>query len=137
MARGPQRRGAQCDRIGLRPALNLACSRAWASEGFFPGGHKWIFPKVFLGGPKWLNFCLATRTKKTAFFAEIFEFLPPFRHSSLCIGKSSFHTINNWCNFKRFSTVLNSETLLTLIHKIKYLTGQFQLCYCVCIGNTK
>jgi len=26
--------------------------------------------------------------------------------------------------------------LLNLIRKIKYLTDQFQLCFCFCIGNT-
>jgi len=26
--------------------------QAWASEGFFPGGHWWIFPNVFLEGAK-------------------------------------------------------------------------------------
>jgi len=42
---------------------NLACLCAWASEGSFPEGHMWIFPKIFLGGPKWWNLCFATRNK--------------------------------------------------------------------------
>jgi len=42
-----------------------------------------------------------------------------------------------WCNFKRFNTILNIENLLNLIRKMKYLTDQFQLCFCFCIGNTK
>ena len=109
-------------------------------KDFFQGATSGFFLKFFWGGQSGEIICLATRTKKTAFFAEIFEFLPPpppFRHPSLCIGKSSFHTIKNWCNFKRFSIILNSEILLTLIHQIKYLTDQFQLCYCFCMGNTK
>jgi len=45
--------------------------------------------------------------------------------------------IKNWCNFKRFTTILNSEILLNLICKTKFLTDQFQLCFCFFIGNTK
>jgi len=33
------------------------------------------------------------------------------------------------CNFKRFTNILNSEILLNLIRKMKYLTDQFQLCF--------
>jgi len=33
--------------------------------------------------------------------------------------------------------IVNSETLLNRTRKIKYLTDQFQLCFCICIGNTK
>jgi len=25
---------------------------------------------------------------------------------------------------------------MSLVHKMKYLTAQFQLCFCFCIGNT-
>jgi len=32
-------------------------------------------------------------------------------------------------NYKRFDNILNSEILLSLIRKIKYLTDQFQLCF--------
>jgi len=42
-----------------------------------------------------------------------------------------------WCNFKRFYTILNCDILLNLIRKPKYLTDQFQLCFCFCISNTK
>jgi len=33
------------------------------------------------------------------------------------------------CNFKRFNNIPNSETLLNLIRKMKYLTDKFQLCF--------
>jgi len=65
---------------------------------------------------------LPLETKKTVFFAELFKFLPPFRHPCLCIGKSSCHTIKNWCNLKRFNTIIKSEILRNLIHKMKYFT---------------
>jgi len=32
-----------------------------------------------------------------------------------------------WCNFKRFSTILNSKILLNIMRKMKYLTDQLQL----------
>jgi len=35
--------------------------------------------------------------------------------------------LKNWCNFKHFNTILNSEILLNLRRKIKYLKDQFQL----------
>jgi len=35
---------------------------------------------------------LPLETKKTAFFAELFKFLPLFRHPWLCVGKNSCHT---------------------------------------------
>jgi len=37
----------------------------------------------------------------------------------------------------RFNTILKSEVLLNLSYKMKYLTNQFQLRFCFCIGNTK
>jgi len=40
-------------------------------------------------------------------------------------------------NFKRFDTIPNSEILLNHIRKRKYLTDQFQLCFCFCIANAK
>jgi len=80
---------------------------------------------------------LPLETKKTAFFAEIFKFVAPFRHPCLCVGKSSCHTLK----INVISSVLtpskNSEILLILIRKMKYLTDQYQLCFCFCIGNTK
>jgi len=32
------------------------------------------------------------------------------------------YTIKKWCNFNRFNTILNDESLLNLIRKMKYLT---------------
>ena len=40
-------------------------------------------------------------------------------------GKNSCRTIETWCN----NTILNSEILLKLIGKIKYLTDDFQFCF--------
>ena len=80
----------------LQKWCNYTCLCAWASERFFPwGGHEWIPPNVFLGcvsqsGEIWF---LPLATKKRAFFAEIFKFVPPFQHPCLCVGKSSSHTI--------------------------------------------
>ena len=104
----------------------------------FQGRHQWIFPNVFLGRAKSGEICfLPLETKKTVIFAEIFKFLTPFQHRFLCVGKSPCHTIKSWCNFTRFNTILNREILLNLIRKMKYLTAQFQLCFCFRIGNTK
>ena len=105
----------------------------------FQGGTSGFFQTfVYGGGAKVVKFVfLPLETKKIAVFAEIFKFLPPFRHTCLCVGKSSCRTIKNSSNFKRFNTILNREVLLNLIHKMKYLTDQFQLCFCFCIGNTK
>jgi len=47
------------------------------------------------------------------------------------------HHQKNWCNFKFIGIILNSEILLNLVRKMKYLTDKFQLCFCFCIGNTK
>jgi len=55
----------------------------------------------------------------------------------LVCRKSLCHTIKNWCNFNRFNTIPNGEILLNLIRKMKYLTDQFQLRFCFCIGNAK
>jgi len=51
-------------------------------KNFSRGGHKWIFPRFFYGGPTVVKFGLALEIKKTAFFAEIFKFQPLFRHPS-------------------------------------------------------
>jgi len=95
------------------------------------------FSKSFSTGAKsgeiWL---LPLEIKKTAFFAEIFKFLPLFRHPYV-VGKVRATPLKNLGNFKRFNTIPNSEILLNLIRKMKYLTDQFQLCFCFCIGNAK
>jgi len=53
------------------------------------------------------------------------------------VSRKKFVAHHYWCNFNRFNTILNYEILLNLIGKMKYLTDQFQLCFCFCIGNTK
>ena len=80
---------------------------------------------------------LPLETNKTAFFAAIFTFLTTSGHRCLCVGKVRAAPLKNWCNVKRFNTILKSEILLNLIHKMKYFTDQFQFCSCFCIGNTK
>jgi len=105
-------------------------------KDFSRGGHKWIFPNVFLRGVKsgkiWFY---PLETKKTAFLAEISKFISYFRHRCLCVGKIRATPFG--CNFKRFNTISNSEILLNLKRKLKYFTDEFQLCFCFCIGNTK
>jgi len=49
----------------------------------------------------------------------------------------SCHTIENWCNFQRFNTILHSEILLNLVRKLNYFTGQIQLRFSFCTGSTK
>jgi len=45
----------------------------------------------------------------------------------LVCRKRSCYTIKNLGSFKRFNTIPNSEILLNLVRKMKYLTDQFQL----------
>jgi len=53
------------------------------------GGHQWIFPKVFLQGAKRGEICfLPLKIKKTVFFADIFKFLPLFRHPFACVSET-------------------------------------------------
>jgi len=80
---------------------------------------------------------LPLETKKTAFFAAIFKFVALFRHPCLCVGKSSCHTLKISVISSVLTPSKNSEILLILIRKMKYLTDQYQLCFCFCIGNTK
>ena len=70
-------------------------------------------------------------------FHHFFKFLPPLRHSCLCIEKVRATAVKNWYIFKRLNTILNNEILLNLIRNKKCLTDQFQLYFCFCIGNTK
>ena len=107
-------------------------------KDLFQGGALVDFSKSFFRGDESGEICfLPLETNKTAFFAEVFKLLPSSRHPCLCAGKSSCHTIQNWCNLKRFNTILNCKILLNLVDKMKYLTDQFQLCFRFCIGNTK
>jgi len=110
-------------------------------KDFFQGEQLVDFSKSFSRGGKVLKFVFYhSKLRKQPFFAEIFKFLPPFRHPCLgkkCLGKGRAPPLKNWCNFKRFTTILNSEILLNLKGKMKYLIDQYQLCFCFCIGNTK
>ena len=72
---------------------NFTCLCAWALEGFFPWGTSGFFQKFSRGSESGEICFLPLETKKTAFFAEILKSLPSFRHPSLCVGKSSCHTI--------------------------------------------
>jgi len=82
---------------------NFTCLCAWASEGLFPLEHKWIFPNVFLRGAKSGDICfLPLETKKTAFFPEVFKFLPLFPHPRLCVGKRSCCTTKKLVQFEAF-----------------------------------
>jgi len=70
---------------------------------------------------------IALETKKIAFFAEIFKFLPPSDAHTCVSEKVRTAPSKTWRNFKRFNTILNTEILLNLIRKMKYLTDEFQL----------
>ena len=108
---------------------------------FFQGRPLLDFSKRFYtGGQKWWNLSFALEIKKTALFIELFKFLPLFQHPYacvLCVGKVRATPLKDLGNFKRFKTIPNSEILLNLLRKMKYLTDQFQLCYVFFIGNTK
>ena len=79
------------------------------------------FSKRYSRGPKSGEIKFSPlQTKKTAVFAEIFKLLPLFRHPCLCVEKVRATPLKNWDNFKRFNTILNSEIILNLIHKIQY-----------------
>ena len=120
----------------FQKCYNLACLCAWGSEGSSPAGHKWIFP-VLLGEPKWWKLCFATRTKKTAFIAEIFEFLSLFRHPCLYIGKSSCHTVKIGVTFKRLSNILKLVTFCWLSYiKSNIWQISFDSVFALAILNT-
>ena len=60
---------------------------------------------------------------------------PTAFHTALGVGKVRATPLNNLGNSKRFNIIPNSEISLNLIRKMKYLTDQFQLCFC--ISNAK
>ena len=67
------------------------------SDGIFRGGAPVDFSKSFSrGGQKWWNFFFPLETKKTAFFAEIFKFLPLFQHPCLCARNIRSTQLENW-----------------------------------------
>jgi len=101
------------------------------------------FSKGAKSGKIWF---LPLTTKKTAFFAEIFKFLSPLRHPCLCVEKSSCHSLNNWCNFKRFNTIPNMKFCWILYAKLNFWQIKFSCVFVFalatlnsniyfCIGN--
>ena len=53
---------------------------------FSRGDHWWIFPKVFLRGPKVVKLGFYhSKLREQQFFAEICKFLPLFRHQYVCL----------------------------------------------------
>jgi len=67
------------------------------------------FSKPFSRGAKSGEICFLTlESKKTAILAELFKFLPLFRHPCLCGGKVRATPLKNWSNFKRSNTIANS-----------------------------
>jgi len=86
------------------------------------------FPKVFLGEHKWKICFLPLETKTTTVFTDNSYPIPTLMR--VC-KQNSCHHIKISCNFKRFNTILNSGTFLNFIRLMKYLTDQFQLCFCI------
>jgi len=75
--------------------------------------------------------------RKHPFLLKFLNSCPP-SYSHACVWEKVRDTpLKNWCNFKRSNNIRNSEILLNVIHNMKCLTDQFQLCFCFCIGNTK
>jgi len=81
------------------------------------------FSKSFSRGESGEIWFLSLETKKTPICSRV--------------GKVSATSLNNLGNFKRFNTIPNSEILLNLIRKLKYLTDLFQLYFCFCVANAK
>ena len=113
-----------------------ACVHGRRNE-FFQGGPLVDFSKSFsTGDQKWWNLVFTTRYKENSIFCWKFKIPGPLPTPiCLCVGNVRATPLKNLSNFKRFNTIPNSEILLNLIRKMKYLTNQFQLCFC--IGNVK
>ena len=106
---------------------------------FFQGGPLVDLSKSFsTGGQKWWNLVFTTRNWENSIFCWNFQIPAPLQTSiCLCVGKVCAKQLKNTGNSKRFNTIPNSEILLNLVRKMKYLTDQFQLCFSFCIGNAK
>jgi len=74
-------------------------------------------------GQKWWNLVFTTRNYENSIFCWNFQ-IPALLPTPMCAGKVRA-TPSNKCNFKRFNTIPNSEILLNLICKMKYVTDQF------------
>ena len=117
---------------------HFTCLCAWASEGFFPGVALVDFSKSFSEGRrKVVKFVFYHSKLKKQLFVLKFSKSCPFQHPACVLEKICATPLKNWCNLKRFNTSLNSQILLNLICKIKYLTDQIQLWSCFYIGKTK
>ena len=123
----------------LQKLCNFTCLCAWASEGSFPGRTLVDFSKSFSRGAKSGEICILPHSKlrKEPFLLKFSNFWIHSDTHALVSKKVHATPSKLSCNFKRFNTILNSEIVLNLIGKIKYLTDQFQLCFCFYIGNTK
>jgi len=123
----------------LQKWCKFTCLCAWASEGSFPGRALVDFSKSFSRRAKSgeIRILPHSKLRKEPFLLKFSNSCIPFDTHALVSKKVRATPSKLSCNFKRFNTLLNSEILLNLIGKMKYLTGQFQLCFCFCIGNTK
>jgi len=115
-----------------------ACVHGGRKE-FFQGGSLVDLSKRFSSeGAKSGEICfLPLETKKAAFLLK-FSNSFPLSDTHVYVQENVRATpLNSWCNFERVNTILDSEILLNLIHRMKHLTDQFQLCFCFCCGKTK
>jgi len=107
-------------------------------RNFSRGATSGFFQTFSDGGPKVVKFVFYHSKLRNQHFLLTFLNCWPSSETQMLVSKKSLcHTIINWCNFKRFNTIPNGEILLNLIRKMKYLTDQFQLCFCFCIDNAK
>ena len=115
----------------LQKLCNFTCLCAWASEGSFPGRTLVDFSKSFSRGAKSGEICILPHSKlrKEPFLLKFSNFWIHSDTHALVSKKVHATPSKLSCNFKRFNTILNSEIVLNLIGKIKYLTDQFQLCF--------
>jgi len=95
-----------------------------------------FFKSFSKGGQRWWNLVFTTHNYEKSLFCRNLQIPAPFPHPCLCAGKVRASPSNNWCNFKRLNTILNSEIFLNLIRKMKCFTDELQFCFCFCIGNT-
>ena len=93
----------------MKRLKNPACVHGRRNFGRnFSRGALVDFPRVFLRGTKSDEFCfLPLETKKTAFFAAIFKFLPLFRHPCLCVRKVRATRLKNCSEPKYLGVTLD------------------------------
>ena len=105
----------------------------------FPWGALVDFSKSFSSGAKSgeIRILPHSKLRKEPFFLKSSNSCFPSNTHAFVPKKVRAAPSKLSCIFKRFNTMPYSEILLNLIRKMKYLTDQFQLCFCFCIGNTK